>query len=353
MDERLNLYVYDKNDVIKGFIKNISSIQWLEYYNETGQFSISALPTEQNIDFFVEGNRIVNINSGTIGFIELVLYNEYGLEVKGHLDNLNDRINIRTAQIKDVPNDLNVLVTNNLRGIDIKTDDTSMDETTQVMIETTWKPLRETISEVCKQVGWGYRMVRQKAKIKGENPRLNVLEFYKGKLTKAVFSEEIGNVIIEEYMRDSSQYKNYAYVAGEGEGVNRKVAIVDNSNGGEKFELYVDAKDIRMTWTDQDNVEHQYTEEEYNKILISKGENKLQEYKKKETFKMEIPLEKKTFKYNVDYKVGDIVTVKSEKFNILKKIRLAGIKTIQEEDGVKTMGIIEEVLNDTKMLSVR
>ena len=44
---------------------------------------------------------------------------------------------------------------------------------------------------------------------------------------------------------DDSNYKNYAVVAGSGEGDQRQKVIVDNSGGEKLKRLYVDARDLQ------------------------------------------------------------------------------------------------------------
>lgn len=63
--------------------------------------------------------------------------------------------------------------------------------------------------------------------------------------TWATFSTSRENIRSTEYSYDDSDYKNYAYVAGEGEGNNRTVVEVDQSNGEKVRALYVDARDLQ------------------------------------------------------------------------------------------------------------
>lgn len=328
-----NLYIYGKDNKQLGLLNSTNSIQWKPLYDETGTFEIHALPTPKNLELLVEDNRLLNTEDNTIGIIEYVLHKKNEIEVRGHLDNLEDRINQRTAQIKNVQADLYKLVNDNKRGLNITTaDQVTLSDTAE--IETTWKTLRTTFSEVCKTVGYGYRFIK-----KGN--KLNVIEVYQGKIASCVFGEDLSNAIINEYFIDKSKYKNYAYVAGEGEGTNRKVVIVDRSNGGDKYEMYVDAKDIHKTWTDENNEEHTYTDEEYESMLISRGNIKLDEVAMTKDFKVEIKLENKTFVYGKDYMLGDIIKVKSEKYGISKLFRLTGVNTIKE-GSLKRTGILTE-----------
>ena len=68
--------------------------------------------------------------------------------------------------------------------------------------------------------------------------------------TWATFSTSRENIRSTEYLYDDSDYKNYAYVAGEGEGNNRTVVEVDESHGEKIRALYVDARDLQKAEDD-------------------------------------------------------------------------------------------------------
>ena len=61
----------------------------------------------------------------------------------------------------------------------------------------------------------------------------------------AIFSTSRENFVQTEYKRDEEDYKNYAYVAGAGEGNDRVIVEVDQRGGERKRAIYVDARDIQ------------------------------------------------------------------------------------------------------------
>lgn len=63
--------------------------------------------------------------------------------------------------------------------------------------------------------------------------------------TWATFSTSRENIRSTEYTYNDSDYKNFAYVAGSGEGNSRTVVEVDESHGEKIRALYVDARDLQ------------------------------------------------------------------------------------------------------------
>lgn len=113
---------------------------------------------------------------------------------------------------------------------------------------------------------------------------------------RVVFSRELGNVTALDYISDSSNFKNWAVVGGEGEGTARTYATVDLSGGGYKRQLFVDARDLRSD---------DLTSAQYIAVLQQRGIEKLLNYKTIEDFTLTIDPTKKGRQYLVDFDLGD------------------------------------------------
>lgn len=61
----------------------------------------------------------------------------------------------------------------------------------------------------------------------------------------AIFSTSRENLLETTYQRDEEDYKNFAYVAGAGEGSSRVIVEVDQTNGERRRAIYVDARDLQ------------------------------------------------------------------------------------------------------------
>ena len=115
-----------------------------------------------------------------------------------------------------------------------------------------------------------------------------------------VFSNGFKNLDNLRASMDSSNYKNYAVVAGQGEAENRKVAYADLSNGGYHKILFVDARN--EAW----NTEEQ-TESEYLQSLAQKGHDQLLNYQNEQN--IEVDVTQGAFRYLTDFDLGDLVDV--------------------------------------------
>lgn len=156
---------------------------------------------------------------------------------------------------------------------------------------------------MCQSEDVGFRSVRN-------NGVINI-EFYKPELkSNLVFSKKIGNLSIDSINISTSTFKNYAIVLGEGEGENRIRVDVDQTNGNERRELIVDAKDIQK--------EENETVESYNQRLMARGAEKLLECQKVIDFVFK-PFSKD---FGIKYDLGDILTVFLPEYGIKLQSRV-------------------------------
>lgn len=109
--------------------------------------------------------------------------------------------------------------------------------------QVSYKNVGEKIREICTKYGWGYKVTVD----------LNKFWFvlYAGddRSTSVVFSKDYENLRSTKYIDDSSNLANVALVAGEGEGSARSRNVSGYAEGIDRFEIYVDAKDISKTIT--------------------------------------------------------------------------------------------------------
>ena len=133
-----------------------------------------------------------------------------------------------------------------------------------------------------------------------------------------IFSPEFDNVKSQEYVDSLLDYGNFAIVAGQGEGANREIITVGSDDTGlDKHIIFVDARDL-----------------ENSDDLPRRGEAKLNEHKRVLTFQSEI-LPEGPFKYEKDWKLGDIVTVKNKDWGVTMDTRITEVTEIYEAGGFK------------------
>lgn len=143
---------------------------------------------------------------------------------------------------------------------------------------------------MCQSEDIGFRSVKN-------NGTINI-EFYKPEQKpNLLFSQKFGNLSIDSIKLSTSVFKNYAIVLGEGEGENRIRVDVDQTNGNERRELIVDAKDIQK--------EENETVESYNQRLMARGAEKLLECQKI----LNVAFTPFAKDFGTKYDLGDILTI--------------------------------------------
>lgn len=122
-----------------------------------------------------------------------------------------------------------------------------------------------------------------------------------------VFSPNFENIINSNYFSSKASYRNVTLVEGEGEGTNRKTAIVGSGSGINRREVYTDARDISSKTEDGITL----SDEEYYAQLRSKGLKTLADHSITTAFEGEVEATK-LFKYGEDFYIGDIVQIANE-----------------------------------------
>lgn len=142
----------------------------------------------------------------------------------------------------------------------------------------------------------------------------------------AIFSDRFRNIKNAQYNRDESDYKNFAYVAGEGEGANRIVVEIDlrQSSGEERRELWVDARDLQQH---SDTVN--YSDAQYRDMLFQRGLEKLADYVAIEKVDSDIDPAANLI-YGTDFDLGDLCTYQYNDVNIECSKRITEIQEVLE-----------------------
>ncbi|WP_306009337.1 hypothetical protein [Bacillus sp. MMSF_3328] len=190
----------------------------------------------------------------------------------------------------------------------------------RTVYQTRFKQLDEELEKlsIASGLGWGIYLDI-------ENKRF-VFDVFEGKdlsvsqseLSPVTFSIEFDNIKTQKYTDSGLGYKNYGYVAGQGEGAERSLVEVGNAEqtGVERYETFIDARDI-----------------ENEADLPSRGEQKLSEFARVRSFENTI-LPYSSFVYGRDWNLGDIITIQNRKAGITENLRITEIKEIYEPGGL-------------------
>lgn len=137
-----------------------------------------------------------------------------------------------------------------------------------------------------------------------------------------IFSYSLSNLTRSTFDKDMTDYRTVAYVAGEGEGNDRKwievyqdgVKGTDqewDSIGWLRDEMFVDARDLQKT-TDNKT----YTDAEYEEMLKQRGMENLAEHIVFVSYDSTVTNEGKKYRYGTDFSNGDFVTVVDNELGI-------------------------------------
>lgn len=144
-----------------------------------------------------------------------------------------------------------------------------------------------------------------------------------------VFSTDLDDIISSEYYSNTSGYKSVAFVQGEDKGADRKSVTVgkSQSRGFDRYELYVDARDLQSTVTNQSGNSTDIPIERYLQMLSQRGSEKLSECSNVETFDAKLR-QFGDIQYVIgrDYFKGDKVTVIDNELIVKVSARITEIE---------------------------
>lgn len=334
----MNIFVFDKNLNFKGILDSYISFIWHRKYSKHGEFEIHISLTAEALTMLQK--ECVIIKGKEVGFIDFrtLVQNDDGSEtllVKGKMasaylarriiwyqKNINGTIEEGARALID-ENAVNPVNTD--RKIEAFALAPLNGFTQTINKQVTYKNLLEEVENLALVGELGF-------KVEYENEQL-VFKMYEGidRTTNqsinspAIFAREFENVLTQEYVESTRNFKNTALIAGEGEGAARMLTTIENGIGKDRFELYVDARDLQQ---------EEMTAQEYETILQSRGQSNLAEYTESISFESGIGTNS-NLTYKQDFDLGDKVTCLNKKWKIILHTRITEIKEIYENDGFK------------------
>ena len=337
----MDLYILNKNFEKIGLIDTYESVIWTSRYYTYGDFELYIPASTDNIKLLTDGNYIYRNDSDTSMIIEKIEIStdaESGnyLTVSGRsLESILNRriiwnqttfsgtgenliyklLNENIINPKDSKRKVANLILGESKGFTEKIDK-----------QITGGNLGETVSAICTTYGYGFKITLNRNKkflfslYKGENRSYsqNVNPY-------VVFSPEFDNLINSKYEKDRTDLATVALVAGEGEGLSRKTAETGGGTGLERYEIYVDARDIST------DAENPVTDAEYKSILQAKGQENIKEHGVTEAFEGEVETSR-MYQYKKDWNLGDTVQIENE-YGISSTPQITEIIESDSKDG--------------------
>lgn len=143
-----------------------------------------------------------------------------------------------------------------------------------------------------------------------------------------IFSPQFDSLKSLQYTQSELNYKNVAIVAGQGEGVDRRVIEVGNFLGINRHEIFIDARDVSET----DDDDQPLPEQQIIQSLTDRALQQLHELMQEEYLEGQI-LTNSPFKYQKDYDLGDVTTIQNNDWGITMDARITEIKEVHETTG--------------------
>lgn len=154
-------------------------------------------------------------------------------------------------------------------------------------------------------------------------------------VSPVVFSQSLSNIANTDYTVDRSKLRNTVYIAGEGEGTDRKWYNIDvNSDvtfgerkGWNRRELWVDARDVQ---SEQDN--KKLTDAEYEELMKQRADEKAKDNDLSEEYTATVTDITKQYTYKKDYNIGDFVTIADEELGMETDAQITNVIITRQDD---------------------
>lgn len=342
----MELYVLNRDFKIINYIDTFVSLEWVKRYFDTGDFVLNCVADMNIINSLQKRNYLVREDDERIMIIEKInittsaengnTVNVSGRSIESILGRrivwkqtnskasetveqfirrlVDENVINPTDPKRKIPN----LILGELKGF-----------TEKIEKQVTGDNLLTAIKEICQAYNYGFKITMNEA-------GYLVFDLYKGADRSynqsinpyVVFSNDYDNIINTEYEYDETNISNVALIGGEGEGTARKYQSIGDSEGFDRYELFVDANDISSN-------DGEIALEDYNNLLIERGNEKIAENTFVESYTGEVETTL-TYVYKKDYDLGDIVETVNE-YGMEATPRIIEIIESENENGYRVV----------------
>ena len=234
---------------------------------------------------------------------------------------------------------------------------------TQIDWQSRFKNLAEEVADISLMsgIGWDVHV--------DYDTQQWVFDVYEGRdlttsqdtLSPVIFSATFGNIQNMSYSDSDMNFRNVAIVAGQGEGVDRRVIEVGQASGLERYETFVDARDVSEETEDDEPVPRPLPD--IIADLNNRGNQKLAEMGQEVYLEAQILTPAKnveitrqtafltqfqiheyadvkevwasSFVYEEDWYMGDIVTLQENDWGVTLDARITEVTEIYEPEGFR------------------
>lgn len=355
-------FIYNSARERIGVLQHQDSVQWYENYSSPGEVKVVARATPQNKEMLVDGNRLYNSGSDTSARIchTTIDETETGtfITARAKITSilLADRVVMATENITNYEAGMYSVYSKNRRALPIGIAAAEgYPDSSQT--EITWNSVLEAEEKLAEASGLGFKVLfdplsgTETFKVyKGVDRSKDTSPDYVG-----YFGTDVGNIQNVSIESGSTDFKNVAIVAGEGEGSARTVRTValGNVTGENRRELYVDARDIQREYQQATFAGYDekgqpiytyetktYTNAQYNALLDARGREKLAEHLK--DFSITCDIVQNNIEFGTDYLLGDRMPVNLKDYGIKASAALSSANRIYEKEGKKVVALLNQ-----------
>lgn len=328
----MELRCYDTGLNLKSVVENFTSLQWTRKYNECGDFSVTAPLTEStknafSVDSIVwvkgkpDGGIVESITmnseigSGTITASGRFLPGVMGRRLIYPKFNFSGRIEeIMREMFSQAQGFPNIVLG----------DDNGFEDELE-SVQASYKDLLTYEQNLAKSANFGIRFRPD------DREKLITFEIYKGldrslnqrERPRVVFSDEYENLANVKYTDNTSLHYNVCVVGGQSNQDYKYYETVgdDTTTGYNRREVYFesDVQSNGLTW------------EQYVAALRQRGQTILDQSLESESFECSTQLNG-NFKYQVDYDLGDIVSIYKSAWGIERDMRITEVREVYETE---------------------
>ena len=350
----LDLYVISLDNGVRGEISDYDSLEIERNYYSVSKMVLRVPKTMENADLLRKGNLLALTNNPTYPYIiehfgsikegrkEIIEVYAYSLNyllsfrtvptqtvLRGHVEDVVKEL-IRINAIN--PSDPN-------RVIPLLSLEDNLFSGINTIISKTGSNLLEHSFDILKEFEFSLDLIvdyqagsTNVSNIKVMTWRGNDRSINQSTLPRVMFSQDFDNILSQNYYNSDLDLKTVAYVAGEGEGVNRAIQQVNNASGLFRREQYVDARDLQRTYFDENGDQQTLVEDDYLSSLTNRGLENLSNRLTVESF--EATVDDVQYRLGTDYGLGDLVTFQDSELGVTLNVRVTSIKTISNKEGV-------------------
>lgn len=359
---------FERIDVLRKY----TFMQYVDKFNGVGELKINAILCDENLYLFDENEVFfVAFDKTTMGRIDKVVKDsdsefERTIEITGRMIKYKLQTSVvykqqiysgRTAEVVKqlVENNMCVGSVGSKRYINFEFNipGDRLGEMTQINNgQWTGGSVYDAIQPLLQTDNMGFEIkpvITERYEIAENAPTTNIRKWYfdivlgedrtrnnKRGNKPVVFSHSLSNLMRSTYEKDMKDYCNVAYVAGEGEGNNRTwievyqdgVTGTDNewdAVGWLRDELFIDARDLQKTMDKKT-----YTDTDYEEMLKQRGKENLKEHIVFVSYDSTVTNENEKYKYGVDFKNGDFVTVVDNELGLTADVQITEVTKSRE-----------------------